>query len=91
MSIASVLATFSIEKAKDEDGREIEIDLAWTDGVVTFVELKCIIQSANLYSKVLLNHSAAPSFLEVRGLASWWRIPLTSRALGEKKNARTCR
>lgn len=39
LAIASVLATFNIAKAKDEAGKEIEIEVKYTDGAIRYEHL----------------------------------------------------
>lgn len=38
-TIASVLAAYSISKAKDEAGNDIEIDPVYSDGFIRYVKL----------------------------------------------------
>jgi len=59
-TVVSVLATLNIAKAKDETGKEIGIDLAFTDGVVSFPKaFKCAITPRNDVTRQLIQNFVA--------------------------------
>jgi len=60
VAIASVLATFNIKKAKDENGVEIDIDPdAFEDGIATYPKpYKCSVSPRTSHAEYMIRHSA---------------------------------
>jgi len=55
LTMVSILATLSIDKAKDEDGREIGVDPVWCDAGVLHVEpFRCSIVPRSVEARQLV-------------------------------------
>ncbi|KAF8158761.1 cytochrome P450 [Mycena galopus ATCC 62051] len=56
-TVVSVLATFNIAKAKDETGKDIDIDPAFADGLISFPKsFKCTISPRNSATRQLIEN-----------------------------------
>ncbi len=66
ISIASILATFNIAKAKDEQGRDIEPDIKWIPGFTMYVWSNCLTTLLKDAIVGTLLPSHAPSHLAPR-------------------------